>query len=103
MRTINDNQVYVMRGSYSFVGTDGQTYKVEWYADETGYHPSAPFLPKPVEPIHPEIAAAVRAQLEYAAQEEAAAAASTNNVVYAAPEDYDDIYSANEELAGYGA
>ena len=40
---------------------------------------------------------------EFAAQEEAAAAASTNNVVYAAPEDYDDIYATNEELSGYGA
>jgi len=103
MKTINDAQVYVMRGSYSFIGTDGQTYKVEWFADETGYHPSAPFLPKSVEPNHPEVAAAVRAQLEFAAQEEAAAAASTNNVVYAAPEDYDDIYATNEELSGYGA
>ena len=27
--------------------------KVEWYADETGYHPSAPFLPKNVVPNHP--------------------------------------------------
>ena len=34
--------------------------KVEWYADETGFHPSAPFLPKSVEPNHPEVAAAVR-------------------------------------------
>ena len=27
--------------------------QVEWYADETGYHPSAPFLPKNVVPNHP--------------------------------------------------
>ena len=27
--------------------------QVEWYADETGYHPSAPFLPKSVVPNHP--------------------------------------------------
>ena len=74
--------------------------QVEWFADETGFHPSAPFLPKSVEPNHPEVAAAVsqvilrisdlsgshrchvntvdlqvRAQLEFAASEEAGAGA----------------------------
>ena len=34
--------------------------KVEWFADETGFHPSAPFLPKSVEPNHPEVAAAAK-------------------------------------------
>ena len=73
---------------------------MEWFADETGFHPSAPFLPKSVEPNHPEVAAAVsqvilrisdlsgshrchvntvdlqvRAQLEFAASEEAGAGA----------------------------
>ena len=105
MKMVNDNPVYVMRGSYSYIGPDAQTYTVDWYADETGYHPSAPHLPRSVEPDHPEVAAAVRSQLEFAAQEEAAAA-SNNNLVFAAPEDsqaqYDDIYAASDDLAGYG-
>ena len=89
--------------------------KVEWYADETGYHPSAPFLPKNVVPNHPgdffsyswswsrwlvdicislaEVAAAVEAQLRFAAEEEAAAASI--NEVYVLPGD--------DGLAGYGA
>merc|ERR1711902_322218 len=89
MKMVNDNPVYVMRGSYSYIGADGQTYTVDWYADETGYHPSAPHLPVSVEPNHPEVAAAVRAQLAFAAEEEAAAAreaaASSNTASYAAP------------------
>ena len=105
MKMVNDNPVYVMRGSYSYIGPDSQTYTVDWYADETGYHPSAPHLPRSVEPDHPEVAAAVKSQLEFAAQEEAAAA-SNNNLVFAAPEDsqaqYDDIYAASDDLAGYG-
>lgn len=103
MKTVNDAQVYVMKGSYSYIGTDGQTYTVDWYADETGYHPSAPHLPRSVEPNHPEVAAAVRAQMEFARQEEAAAAASTNNVVVALPDsDFNDVYAASDDLAGYG-
>ena len=99
----------VMSGSYSYVGVDGETWTVDWYADETGFHPSAPHLPKPVEPLHPEIAAAVEAQLRFAAEEEAAAAASTRSQSYAAPlagygsasASSDDSY--NAPLAGYGS
>ena len=81
-------EVAVMRGSYSYIGADGEEYLVEWYADETGYHPTARHLPKSVEPDHPEVAAAVRAQLAFAAEEEAAAAraaASETVSAYAAP------------------
>ena len=53
MKMVEDSPVYVMQGTYSYIGTDGNTWKVEWYADETGYHPSAPFLPKSVLPNHP--------------------------------------------------
>jgi len=107
MKMVNDNPVYVMRGSYSYIGPDAQTYTVDWYADETGYHPSAPHLPRSVQPNHPEVAAAVRSQLEFAAQEEeeaAAAAASNTNLVFAAPEEsqFDDIYAVSDDLAGYG-
>merc|ERR1711892_50719 len=91
MKNVDGVDVVVMKGSYSYVGVDGNTWTVDWYADETGFHPSAPFLPKPVEPIHPEIKAAVEAQLRFAAEEEAAAAASSRSESYAAP------------LAGYGS
>merc|ERR1712105_19964 len=80
-----------MRGSYSYVGPDSNTYVVDWYADETGFHPSAPHLPQSVVPNHPEVAAAVEAQLRFAAEEEAAAASI--NEVYVLPED--------NSLAGY--
>ena len=74
-------------------GADGLTYVVDWYADETGFHPTAPHIPQPVAPNHPEVAAAVRAQLEFAAQEDAAAAAaSRSSPSYLAPE---------PELPGY--
>merc|ERR1712117_973763 len=76
--------VVVMEGSYSYVGADGNTWTVDWYADETGYHPSAPHLPVPVEPLFPEIKAAVEAQLRFAAEEDAAAAASSRSESYAA-------------------
>ena len=92
MKTIGDAEVMVMRGSYSYPGTDGLTYVVDWYADETGFHPSAAHLPQPVAIPFPEIQAAVDAQLRFAAQEDAAAAASTRVESYASP----------DELAGYG-
>merc|ERR1711936_975616 len=92
MKMVDETPVYVMKGEYEYPGADGQMWKVEWYADETGYHPSAPFLPKSVVPNHPEVAAAVEAQLRFAAEEEAAAASI--NEVYVLPED--------NSLAGYG-
>merc|ERR1711862_68685 len=85
LRTVGDAEVMVMRGSYSYVGPDSNTYVVDWYADETGFHPSAPHLPQSVVPNHPEVAAAVEAQLRFAAEEEAAAAASSRSNSYAAP------------------
>merc|ERR1719350_1056327 len=91
MKMVDENPVYVMSGEYSYPGPDGNMWKVEWYADETGYHPSAPFLPKNVVPNHPEVAAAVEAQLRAAAEQEAAAAEIRE--VYALPD---------TSLAGYG-
>ena len=89
LKEVDGTEVVVMRGSYSYIGADGQEYVVDWYADETGYHPSAAHLPVSVEPDHPEVAAAVRAQIAFAAEEEAAkvreAAASSNTNSYAAP------------------
>merc|ERR1712203_1234479 len=104
MKMVDETPVYVMKGEYEYPGADGQMWKVEWYADETGYHPSAPFLPKSVVPNHPEVAAAVEAQLRFAAEEEAAAAASINEV-FVLPEGGDLAgYGAEEDLllAGYG-
>merc|ERR1712203_609892 len=92
MKMVDETPVYVMKGEYEYPGADGNMWKVEWYPDETGYHPSAPFLPKNVVPNHPEVAAAVEAQLRFAADEEAAAASI--NEVYVLPED--------NGLAGYG-
>ncbi|XP_040581947.1 larval cuticle protein LCP-14 [Lepeophtheirus salmonis] len=74
-KVIGDTEVVVMKGSYEYVGPDGLTYVVDWYADETGYHPSAPHLPKDVPIPYPEIADAVAAQIAFAA---------------ANPNDYDD-------------
>lgn len=74
LRQIDDSRVSVMRGSYEFVGADGIVYAVEWFADETGFHATAPHLPQNVEPNHPEVAAAVRAQIAFAEQEDLAAA-----------------------------
>merc|ERR1712223_1289980 len=64
LKTVGDTEVMVMRGSYSYVGADGVLYEVDWYADETGFHPSAPHLPKSVEPNHPDLAAAASGRSE---------------------------------------
>lgn len=72
MRRVNNVDVVVMRGSYSYIGPDGLSYVVDWYADETGFHPSAAHLPKPVEIPFPEQKAAVEAQLRFAEESRAA-------------------------------
>ena len=36
LKTVCDEEVSVMKGSYDYYGTDGKKYKVDWYADETG-------------------------------------------------------------------
>ena len=69
LRRVGEADVYVMSGSYSYVGPDGLAYVVDWYADETGFHPQAPHLPRSVEPNHPEVKAAVDAQLRFAEQQ----------------------------------
>jgi hypothetical protein len=79
MRLVDDTEVSVMKGSYSYVGADGQLYEVDWYADETGFHPTAPHFPQPVIPDHPEVAQAVAAQIRFAAEEDALAAAASRN------------------------
>merc|ERR1711881_532111 len=76
LRLVDDTSVSVMKGSYEFLGGDNIVYKVEWYADETGFHATAPHLPQNVVPNHPEVAAAVKAQIAFAAEEDKNAAAS---------------------------
>jgi hypothetical protein len=85
VRNVDDVDVTVMTGSYEFIGADGVVYAVEWYADESGFHATAPHLPRNVEPNHPEVAAAVRAQIKFAAEEDAARAASSRSNSYTAP------------------
>jgi hypothetical protein len=85
LKLVDDTQVSVMRGSYEFIGADNIVYAVEWFADETGFHATAPHLPRNVEPNHPEVAAAVRAQIAFAASEDQAA---TSGVVAARGQQY---------------
>lgn len=39
MKTVGDHDVVVVSGQYSFVAPDGQTYWVNYTADENGFHP----------------------------------------------------------------
>ena len=47
------------------------TYTVNWEADENGFRADAPHLPQPVAIPFPEVAAAVEAQLRFAASQPA--------------------------------
>merc|ERR1719444_620941 len=95
MRRVGDDNVMVMRGSYEYIGTDNELYRVDWYADETGFHPTASHIPLPVAPNHPEVAAAVRAQIAFAKEEDAAKARASSS-------SSSNSYLAPEELPGYG-
>ncbi|KAF5297781.1 hypothetical protein FQA39_LY11930 [Lamprigera yunnana] len=46
LKTIGSNKAVVVQGSYSYVGTDGQTYTVNYVADENGYVAYGPHIHK---------------------------------------------------------
>ncbi|XP_055526893.1 endocuticle structural glycoprotein ABD-5-like [Wyeomyia smithii] len=41
-----DINALVVRGSYSYLGADGQTYTVNYIADENGFQPEATHIPR---------------------------------------------------------
>ncbi|KAL5283983.1 hypothetical protein ACFFRR_006321 [Megaselia abdita] len=40
-----ENAAVVQQGSYRFIADDGQTYTINWTADEFGFHPEGAHLP----------------------------------------------------------
>ncbi|XP_014094503.1 larval cuticle protein 65Ag1 [Bactrocera oleae] len=41
-----DHEAIVVRGSFSYVGDDGQTYTVTYIADENGFQPEGAHIPR---------------------------------------------------------
>eukprot|EP00095_Tigriopus_kingsejongensis_P011781 maker-scaffold119_size336447-snap-gene-1.13 protein:Tk11781 transcript:maker-scaffold119_size336447-snap-gene-1.13-mRNA-1 annotation:"cuticle protein" len=83
LRTVNNTEVMVMRGSYSYTGNDGRDYLVSWVADENGYRAEADFLPLAPEIPFPEQAEAVAAQIRFAQEERTAESASQGRLAQA--------------------
>ncbi|KAH8234581.1 hypothetical protein KR032_000034 [Drosophila birchii] len=44
-----DHEALVVRGSYAYVGDDGQTYTINYLADENGFQPEGAHLPRAVQ------------------------------------------------------
>eukprot|EP00095_Tigriopus_kingsejongensis_P011769 snap_masked-scaffold119_size336447-processed-gene-0.2 protein:Tk11769 transcript:snap_masked-scaffold119_size336447-processed-gene-0.2-mRNA-1 annotation:"---NA---" len=79
MKTVDNVEVMVMRGSYTYIDADGQDVTVSWVADENGYRAESAILPIAPEIPFPEQAEAVAAQIRFAQQEEQQVAASSNS------------------------
>lgn len=43
-----DNEALSVQGEYSYIGDDGQTYKLTFVADENGFRPASDYLPEGV-------------------------------------------------------
>lgn len=44
-----DHDALAVRGSYTYLGDDGQTYTVNYVADENGYQPEGAHLPRAIQ------------------------------------------------------
>lgn len=91
-----------MRGSYSYIGPDLQTYVVNWFADETGFHPSAPHLPQPVPIPFPDQAAAVAEQIRNAGTQRKRDVTLFNAFQAIPVENEEDIKLINSNVPKYG-
>ncbi|KOB73438.1 putative cuticle protein [Operophtera brumata] len=67
----------VKKGWYQYIGADGRTYTVTYWADHTGYHAYGEHLPTP-----PPIPPAIQASIDQNAREEAAKAEAEKNKPY---------------------
>ncbi|XP_065171661.1 endocuticle structural glycoprotein SgAbd-8-like [Atheta coriaria] len=57
-----DQEAQVMQGQYQYQSPEGETIRVVYIADETGFHPQGEHLPTP-----PPIPAAIQRALDYIA------------------------------------
>ena len=85
LRTIGDEQVIVMRGSYQYTDANGDLVEVSWTADENGYNAESSILPVAPEIPFPEQREAVARQIEFAQQQREAAASTNSYSVQEAP------------------